>query len=245
MDTPADALDGVFTGVLGYARDGLRFSGGPRSGTSVRTLLDGPGLDALLTAFGREHEPADRRAVVSYWSLWYFGGLLVPAVAATVALGEELPLGVDDVTARLDPSAGKVVGFELPAVRHRGGMSFDPLVVEHLHPVVEHLAGRYSVGRRLLWVNAAHYIEWTLSELATRPHLAHAAGRARDLLLDRHEWPELGRNPLHGAIRYMDEDGRIARRRHVCCLRHMLPSVAGCGDLCPLERIRNQTPSPP
>lgn len=245
MDATTDALDAVFTGTLGYAREALTFSEGPWSGTSVRTLLDGPGLDSLIEAFEREHGPADRRAVVSYWSLWYFGGLLVPAVAATVAIGEELPLGVEDLAVRLDRSAGRVVGFELPASWKEGPMTFDALVVDHVAQVVERLTERYRVGKRLLWVNAAHYIEWTLSELATRAELADEARMARELLLERAEWPGWGRNPLQGAIRYVEEGGDIVRRRRVCCLRHMLPSVAGCGDLCPLETVRNEMETPP
>ncbi|MDZ7780608.1 MAG: siderophore-iron reductase FhuF [Gemmatimonadota bacterium] len=118
---------------------------------------------------------------------------------------------------------------------------FDPLIMRHVAPVVEILSARYRVGRGLLWGNAAHYMEWALAELEARPDaVAEDARRARGELLDRREWPGLGRNPLHGAIRYVSDGEAEIRRRRVCCLRHLLPGVAGCGSLCPLAHVREE-----
>ncbi|MDZ7780609.1 MAG: hypothetical protein U5R14_11865 [Gemmatimonadota bacterium] len=96
-----------------------RLVDGEPGGLPARAIFAPGRLEACLDAFGREHGNADLRAVVSYWSLWYFGGLLVSSVVATVGLRRALPATVDQVRVTLAPETGKVASFLSPQPRSR------------------------------------------------------------------------------------------------------------------------------
>lgn len=123
------------------------------------------GLDTYAEAHG-----VDRRAVASYWSLYYFSALSIPYIVARRA-DLALPIAVDDMTIALADD-GLPRAFGLP---HTGDWCEDdsplelvkPLVSAHLGEVVAHLKRFGGMAPKLGWNNAAVYIDYAIN--ATEP----------------------------------------------------------------------------
>ena len=210
-----------------------------------RALRDAATLRELVGRFGAAYPGADRRAVVSLWTQWYFAALIVPAVAALIRLDRALPLGLDEV--RLDlrengtPAAFLVAHDGVPAAD--GAARFAALVEGHVEPLVAQLSALFGVPRRVLWTNVAVLVDWTMREVeACGACRAGPLAECRALLAVRDRACGAA-NPLCGALRRTpcaagtasgETSGMVCRRR-VCCLRYKLPGVPSCGDLCPLD----------
>lgn len=239
---PPESLRGVFTGSLAYCAGALSFGEGADGFLRSADLLRPPVLDGVLERFGAAYPGADRRAIVSLWSQWYFGTLLVPATAAMLLLGRALPLAIDRVRFRLDTEGHHPVGIRLagscdPAPGADAFALFDDLLWSHLEPLVQALSHSGRVSTRLLWSNAGGYVEWAVRQVEIRPDGAEG-GAAGERLLAAKCWPDGRPNPLCQPVRYACEDGAPVRRRRVCCLRYLLPGVAGCAEVCPLAKVR-------
>lgn len=239
---PTRGFARVFTGSLAYCAGTLTFGGEDDAFLPASDLLQPSALADVLERFSAVYPDADRRAVVSLWSQWYFGTLLVPATAAALVLGRVLPLGIDRVRFRLDPERHHPVGVRLaragdPAPDGDVFALFHDLVWGHLEPVVQALSCSGRVSGRLLWSNAGGYVEWAVRQLEGRPDGA-AASAAGDRLLAAQSWPDGRPNPLFQPVRYVCGAGAPVRRRRVCCLRYLLPGGTGCGDACPLIKVR-------
>lgn len=240
-----DDLDRLFTDELSHCRGMLVTSDDERSFAPADELLSPDALDAVLGRFARARgDGADRRAVASLWTQWYFGTLVPPSVAASERLGRVLPLGIGEIDVRLDDDTGRPLAFRLPG---EGGIDRDAspfrryhaLVREHLAPIVEAVAPRVGLSADTVWTNAGRYLQWIVDVLDRSSDADHpAAGRA---LLEAEAWPDGWENPLHDCIRYVDRGGRRVARRRVCCLQYLIPGMDGCGGLCPLPHVRGET----
>lgn len=236
-------LEDALVGPFCYLRGRFRVVDRAEEGVPGTFLRDRAFLDDALARFAAGFPEADPRAVASYWSLWYFNGLIVPTVAVTLRLERTLPVSLDRVRLLVDEASGTVPAIRLPdpGMDGIGEMPFEPfrgLIRHHLAPLVAAVSHQWRLAPRLLWANAAHYLEWTLAELARDEEEPSEAVDMSRRLVSAERWPDGWTNPMAGAIRYVDEGGGCVRRRRVCCLRHRIPSVEGCGALCPLKKVR-------
>lgn len=241
-----DELDRLFTDELSHCRGTLVTPDDDRPFAPAADLLSTVVLDDVLDRFARSHGGgADRRAVASLWSQWYFGTLVPPAVAASLRLGRVLPLAIEELDVHLDRETGRPVAFRLAheGTVDRGASAFrrfEGLVRGHIALLVETLAPRVGLSAGTVWTNAGRYVQWILDEI-DGPEDAPPAASSGRRLLDAATWPDGWENPLHGTVRYVEERGRRVPRRRVCCLQYLVPDLDGCGDLCPLPHVRAET----
>ena len=215
---------------------------GPDAARRASCLREPARFAEVVAMFSDRFGGADERAVLSYWTLYYFAALIVPTMTALVRLRRVLPVALDATGFDLD-AEGKVGRFWLadegrPVERDGGGMT--PLVRDHLRPFINACAAHCGLSRRVLWCNAGTIVDFAARELGVEgigdgllmeAALASAppengSGRAlggEDLLLQPYR-RDCGPDPC--------------RRRRVCCLRCKLPGVASCGTICPLEAQR-------
>jgi ferric iron reductase protein FhuF len=219
---------------LAWYRDKLVLPGAAVEAVPGAELLEGDGCERLLARFAAVYPGCDRRALVSMWTQWHFGALLIPATAALVLCGRDLPLELGRVSI-VPQESGLTAAIVMPDEGGEpAGDLFGRLFDGHVAPLIDHLAERFRVSPRLLWTNAASIFEWTLQQLPAERLDAQALSCAR-LRLER-QCDALGRrNPMLGAVSYPLENGEPVRRRKLCCLRYLLTGVADCGSLCPLN----------
>ncbi|MFW6010635.1 MAG: siderophore-iron reductase FhuF [Gemmatimonadota bacterium] len=241
-----EELADLFTGELAHARGKIVLSDDSRYFVPAAELVRPSALDEVLARFGEAYGDGDARAVASLWSQWYLGTLVVPSVAAGVLLNRVLPLGLEDVGVAVDEDRGHPVAIRIP---HGGRVDpmanafqrFGPLVRDHLAPFVDSVAPHVGLSPGVLWGSAGRYVQWTLDEIEGGE--GGCAGGRR--LLEETTWPDGRMNPLHETVRYVAHEGSRVPRRRVCCLRYMLPGVEGCGSLCPLPHVREDSGETP
>jgi ferric iron reductase protein FhuF len=231
------SLAPCFTGTLLRFKDGLALPGEHASSIPGRDLLDTRVAERLLSRFANNHPGGDRRALVSMWTQWHFGALIIPTAAAILLLDRDLPVDLERARIALheDGRTAAVVVTDDGMSRRAGATNrFSRLFDGHVEPLICHFADHFSVSPRLLWVNASTIFEWTLQQVAAFDGACPAAlGESRALLQSRTD--VRGRpNPMFGAVQYRDQDGQPVRRRRICCLRYLLPGMEDCGSLCPL-----------
>jgi ferric iron reductase protein FhuF len=224
-----------FPEALAWYRDKLLLPGGGREVVPGRDLLAGA-ADQLIARFATLYPDSDRRALVSMWTQWHFGALLIPATAAILLCDRDLSLELDRV-AVVPQEVGLTSAIVIPdegRPRAQGSDPFARLFDGHVAPLIAQLAGQFGVSPRLLWANAAAIFEWTLLQVPAALADADMLAAAR-LRLERPLEPDGRRNPMFDAVRYPVEQGEPVRRRKLCCLRYLLAGVADCGSLCPLH----------
>jgi ferric iron reductase protein FhuF len=226
-----------------YCQDGLLLR--PKSGAQVvacHDLLDAEILTKLINRFSTQFEGADRRAIVSMWTLYYFSTLTIAVAVAGLELRRIVPASLEDMRLCIDPQTAAPQAFVLPGF----GRETDELSIEnvlhsvlrrHCEPLIEAIAANCGVGRRMLWNNVAAYLDWIVDEIQRttgRQDIARETARYKVAI-----WSDGWKNPLHGLIRpECGENGEAYGRRKVCCLRYGLPGVGGCGLSCPLPQGR-------
>lgn len=104
----------LFSGALEPYRETLVLEAPERPGVPAAELLDAERFDRLVAPFVERHREADRRAVVSLWSQWYFAALVVPSVGMILRTGRQLPLAVGEVEVLLAEEDHRPTGFQLP-----------------------------------------------------------------------------------------------------------------------------------
>lgn len=232
---PLPSFTSRFPEALAWYRDKLVLPSGGREVVSGRDLLAGA-ADRLMARFAMLYPDSDRRALVSMWSQWHFGALVIPATAAILLCDRDLPLELDQV-AIVPQDVGLTSAIVIP---DEGGPRVDRsdpfarLFDGHVAPLIANFAAQFRVSPRLLWANAAAIFEWTLQQLPAELVDAQALAAARRRL-ERPLEPDGRRNPMFEAVRYPVEQGEPVRRRKLCCLRYLLAGVADCGSLCPLH----------
>lgn len=244
------ALAGLFQGELApYARM-MVFGDDPRTGIACDDLIDPPVLEARLAHFAEAFPGADRRAVASFWSQYYFAVLTIPLGLAMVLLGRMPSPALDETELLWDPTGGgpSAVRFHDEAGTRETAVTelFVAMMEGHLAPLIAALAGHAGLAPKLLWSNVAGYFEWIVQEMHRRRHEPALAARGAAIdeavaFFERPTLPSGARNPLLKPVRYVEEGGELVRRRRICCLRHMLPGVGGCGATCPVPEGRAAT----
>jgi ferric iron reductase protein FhuF len=205
----------------------------------ARQLLDTAYLGDLLDRFGAQYGHGDRRAVASLWSKWHFSILAIHALAASLLLDRDLPLGLDDLHLQ-HSSEGHTSGLVLPhAGRSLAGVDpclrFATLLDGHLAPLVEALAATTGASPRVFWSNAGNYIEYVAGVLADHPMAPPGVTEPVRTLLERCTLPDGLRNPLYRPVRYIEsiEPNRPHRVRRLCCIRYLIEGLGYCSN-CPI-----------
>lgn len=235
-------LKTVFTGEHAWCGEKMMLSSELEGGISLRNFLTGNGLSDTLDRYATHHASTDRRAVASYWSLYYFSALAMPYVVARRA-GIRLPVSIDDMTIALsDDGLPRAFGLPGEGEWSEGDTLLDlviPLVEEHLSRVVATLKEKTGIAPKLAWNNAAVYIDYAFNVTDHSPSQGADHWPARPLF-DCPRLADGSKNPFHGCLRHEMEAGAIHCRRKVCCLRYMLPGIPACGELCALPELRKQ-----
>ncbi len=235
-------LKAVFTGEHAWCGEKMMLSSDLDGAVPLGEFLAGDGFSQTLDRYAAVHGSADRRAVASFWSLYYFSALTIPYVVARRA---EItpPIALDEMTIAIGED-GLPRAFGLP---HEGDWSeskglvdvITPLVDCHLARVVALFKEKTGIAPKLAWNNAAVYIDYAFNATDRSPAEGDDHWPSRQLF----DCPQLAngsRNPFHGCLRHEMEDGAVHCRRKVCCLRYMLPGIPGCGELCALPELRKQ-----
>ena len=242
VETSAEprTLNHLFSADFAYCRDKFLLDTPEGDCVACSDLADpqvfGPIVDRYAAAYGG----ADRRAAASLWTMYYFSGLVIGPTIAWRAHGRVLPLSLECTHLCLDPQTGAPSAFVL---KHEGldlaGMSLsralEHAIFSHAAPLIEGISAGTGLSKKVLWSNLAVYLDWIIRESAE--HLGTAAGDEL-ALVEAARWPDGRTNPLAGLTRReCGHDGDFTRRR-VCCLRYILPTVPGCGMVCPLPAGR-------
>ncbi len=222
----------------------------PAGALRVADLVADPALLAgLLQAHARHlrvRKP-DLRPVASAWSMHYLNALLPPVTAAASLLQHVFPMAPAQVWLSLAegsvprrfhiPHEGQPFPGADTAARYAG------LLGEHLAPLFEQLTRLTRIAPKILWGNAARYLEPVLEQgLALS---GHAPAIAKDLqyLLHQPRWDGED-NPMFAVQRKvvrmhsgMPEHLSLHRQ---CCLYYLLPEEGYCGA-CPLAPESRKT----
>ncbi|WP_187829504.1 siderophore-iron reductase FhuF [Labrys sp. KNU-23] len=237
------SLAPCFAGNLHWYKETLALPGVHERAIAGRGLLEKGVAEDLMSRFADTYPGADRHALVSMWTQWHFGMLVIPATAAALLLDRELPVDLDTI-AIVAHESGRTAALVIQdeGRSHPGDATerFSRLFEGHVEPLIHNFAGRFGVSRRLLWTNAAAIFEWTLQQVLAIGAPCPAALEEGRALLQRRSGNDGRPNPICGAVLYPLEQGQPVRRRKVCCLRYLLPGVEDCGSLCPLPHIRGQ-----
>lgn len=196
----------------------------------------------VIDRYAGQYPGADRRAVVSMWSMYYFSTLMISGAVSGLVLGMNIPAAIDRLKLVSDGETGAPAAFLLPGggwhLETAGNpeMAMEAVLRDHAAPLVRAIARHGGVSERLLWNNASAYLSWIVGEIATfKGGMGAACGAC---LMENECWSDGRRNPLFGTIRLCEKNGNCFSCRKVCCLRYALPGVCGCGDLCPLPQGR-------
>jgi ferric iron reductase protein FhuF len=230
------SLAPCFTGIFVHYKDALALPGEHSSVVSGRDLLDRSISEDLLARFAEVHAGGDRRAIVSMWTQWHFGALIIPTTAAMLLLGRDLHVDLERISIAVDDK-GKTAAIvlpdeEIPGISVSEGC-FSRVFQNHVEPLIRHFAAQFKVSPRLLWNNASDIFEWALDQAeAIGTDQSDALHEGRSLMSNR--LASNGQlNPMYGLVRHVKQVDATVRQRKLCCLRYLLPGVACCGSICP------------
>ncbi|MDZ7874103.1 MAG: siderophore-iron reductase FhuF [Rhizobium sp.] len=187
-------------------------------------VLEADAFACLMQSYARRFGVKPDGYLVSLWSQKYLATVIIPVMALSVIGGKAVQADIENTAIVVDDD-GEPVALRLPAAftTEEADQAASLLVSTHLTPLIDALARRSGLSRKVFWGNAAHYLEWIVRQLP---------GQNPDLALP---------TPMTDAIRYVEEDGLRVRRRKVCCLRDRIPGIEDCGSLCPdrVKRIKS------
>lgn len=234
----ADAPDDCF----GYCR-GMFLSTAPHGCGVIacKALEQGPRFNELIERYTAHHKGADRRAVISMWTMYYFSILTIAATVHRLAHGRRLPLALDQVSLIYNEKNGEPKAFMLPdsgltSEKAHANEDLFALIRHHIAPLIGTIA-EHGVAHKLLWNNVAAYLSWIIDEIDVRIGARVCAGSVS--ILTEPLWPDGSKNAMYGMIRAVPTlSGETCSQRKVCCLRYKLPGIAGCGQSCPLPQGR-------
>lgn len=235
-----DLLARAEPALAGHLQGKLRLAAPPGGGAvACRDLFTAEGFDKALAPLMARYPSADRRAVVSLWSLYYFSTLAIVPVILWRRLGVVLPLALDDVSMIAAPDTGLPEAFLLPdsgevVADLRASQALRAMIEDHLRPAIAFMSGHCRLSPRLLWCNAAGYIDWIARELDPGDDAAKGLE-----LFSPYKLANGADNPLHGSIKRISVGDGVQSQRKVCCLRYLVPGVGGCGATCPLPQGRS------
>lgn len=219
---PQDLLSGL-NGPLEPIRARLSFGIEQRLVVPSMQLLSDDLFSALMQRYARRFEVEPDRHLVSLWSQKYLATVIIPIMALAMLSGRALDAAIGTTAVVLD-EGGEPVALRVPcSFADAKDTAVSLLVSTHLAPCVEILSGWSGLSRKVLWGNAAHYLEWIIGQFS---------GGSAPIALPA---------PMTDAIRYVEQDGMRIRRRKVCCLRDRVPGVDDCGSLCPERKMRTKS----
>ncbi|MCM2572373.1 siderophore-iron reductase FhuF [Achromobacter xylosoxidans] len=253
-------LEPLFPGEWLAHAEGVALAPPGAAEPTVAAWLDRPGaLATALQAHARQLDPpvdgaqAPLAALASVWSLTYFWRLLPPVVAATSVLQRALPVAAAQARVAMGED-----GVPRPFLLAHDGQAmpgtpaaarYGALLHEHIAPLAARLARDTGLAPRIVWGNAARYLEFIFAEFR-RLMPAHEGLRADHAwLLTRADWAGL-ENPMYRPARVVTrggaQDGATYTLLRRCCLYYQLPGHDYC-DLCPLapcNRAARRLPDP-
>lgn len=171
--------------------------------------------------------------VLSEWSKYYFIRILGPVIAANVLLGHALPVRLSELELVFGKDGtihGFVVKDQGTAITTTGVARYESLIEDNLKPLIESWSLHFSVPIKILWVNAARYVNWINVQLDLVGAGAEV-GKAVTQLLE-HRYVNDNINPLFGCYRLRIIEAKPVQVRRNCCLRYRLPTTELCDD-CP------------
>ncbi|WP_162245009.1 MULTISPECIES: siderophore-iron reductase FhuF [unclassified Rhizobium] len=222
----------------------MMLSGELEGATGLKDFFASGAFARALDTYAADKAGADRRAVASMWSLYYFSALTIPYIVAR-RFHQELSVSPDTMSIALGED-GLPRAFGLPdeGAWHEGSdddlLSFvAPLVRDHLTPIVQQLKNQCGIAPKLAWNNAAVYIDYAFNATA-RGKPSEAGNWASRALFEEQFLPDGTLNPFRGCLRHETAREETICRRKVCCLRYLLPGIPSCGELCALPEQRKQ-----
>lgn len=242
----------MMSGPLDWMLPLLADSDDPRPSLRCDRLLEPATLAAVLHRYALQHPDAPMRAVASIWSQGYFASLCLPLIFCALVQGRAVSAPLNQTEIVFD-AEGRAVAVRPMGAFHDNPAQFDtpldPLMSEHLMPLVAAIAAEARVSARVLWGNAAHYIEWLIGWLDEQGRFSAELAAAAYRFLSRSHLPDGTTNPFKDAIHYAGHCAGNStetaaskmpdlRRRKVCCLRYAVDGVPNCGNLCPSPEVR-------
>ncbi|MCO5731248.1 siderophore-iron reductase FhuF [Rhizobium sp. SSA_523] len=197
-------------------------------------------LHQVLARFAGNYAEPEQRAVASQWSKQYFSHLLMPVLAINLVLSRALPVRLEamGVTLAADGRPQQFflehAGTPVPVSEHFSDR-FDEIFDGHVLPLVASLSKVSGLPQKVLWANVGNITENVIGFCAGMIGETQSISHGRDMLASR-LWPDGRRNMLYEPVRYTVKDGRSVRKRKVCCLRYLIPSLKLCGT-CPLDEV--------
>lgn len=228
----------LFSGDLEALGSHLVLTADERPHLACSALLEQDRLRLLLSRFGENYADAEPRAVASQWSKWYLSRLITPVLAANMVLDRKLPIGLQETGIILSPD-GRAEAFRL----RDEGQAFTPsdfmerfedLLDGHLSLIIPAISTASGLSQKVLWSNAGNIIENVVASCARKLGEEHAGVvHGRQLLASR-LWHDRQPNRVFEPVRYLASGEETLRKRRVCCIRYLIPSLSLC-KTCPLD----------
>lgn len=234
----------LFSGALTETGDRLCLHDGRDGVVACKLLLDDRRMAEILKTFAENYAEPDPRAVASQWSKQYFSNLLMPTLAINLVLDRALPLRLHQVgVALMDDARPNTFFFDdagSPIEAAEFSDRFGDLFDGHIAPVVASISKASTLPQKVLWANVGNIVENAVGHCARLAGETAGVRHGREMLASR-LWNDGRRNPLFEPIRYEHASGQQIRKRKVCCLRYLNPSLKLCGT-CPLEEVPPRKP---
>lgn len=222
----------------GYLQGNFRIGSSADAAPVISAALFQPAVfDGIVERLQAAHGGTDRRALVSYWTLYYFSLLSITPIvlAKRAAIMPDIDFATISVSLGDTDDMPKafVLSTEAGLKPHATPKTALAAIINHLQDAIDFLSQQYGVSPRLLWCNAAVYIDWILKE--------ELPDEEAEMLIASLQCRNGADNPLKGMITTLAGDGQepAIRRRKVCCLRYLVPGVSGCGMVCPIPQGRS------
>lgn len=234
------SLAPLFSGPLLAYAEKLQLADGAALSVPAGRFFETEALAAFMDDLQARHGGADRRAIVSIWSKWYFTNLLAPVLAADMLLARSLPVALDQLGLVLN-AEGRPHSLILANdgraadAGASGWQRFSALIDEHLYPVIDALASVCRASPRLFWSNAGNTFEFATSRIELHALAQPGCTAQAHHVLSSRLRPDGQRNPLFEPVTYRDiGTDEPQRLRRICCIRYRLPGVGYCSS-CPID----------
>lgn len=230
----------IFTGENAWCKDCFT-SAKCREAIPLSNFLECPFLKGRLRNYAQTFKECDPRATASYWSLFYCARLITPYLLAAKN-GIVLPL--TDLSISIEPSGlPKSFHYSPEKVQYKifdATIAVRSLIDSHLEYFISQMKQVAGLSQKLLWNNAAVYIDHALKSATRCP--ANEDVTCGKTSICNMPWFFDGRpNPISNCLKYEEISGNIICRRKLCCLRYQLPGIPTCGELCAKSEIRAQS----
>lgn len=198
-------------------------------------------LDDLLNKFASTmgKAQADKRAIASLWSRWYFWVVLPPIISALV-IYQYLPK-VYSVLLNHEYKACGFCWYENvdnvdPSNENNLIKASESFVKDH-ELLVNVLAKLSGISTKVLWNNFGNMLEYVISGLRTHPRANHKSIQVFQDLMTKYLFTDHSPNPIREPVRYVTDPSTNATNkiRKICCLEYLFPGTDLCSN-CPRPR---------